>query len=84
MSPGKLVDSRDPYGFRLSWIGRRENTFVVASETCALDIVGAEFIRDVRPGEVLLIDANGMREVSYKPAPRKGLCIFEYIYFARR
>ena len=83
MSPGKLVAARDPYGFRPLCVGRRENTYVVASETCALDIVGAEFIRDVRPGEVLLIDANGMQEVCHKPAPQKGLCIFEYIYFAR-
>jgi len=83
MSSEKLIAVRDPHGFRPLCLGRRGNTYIVASETCALDILGAEFLRDIEPGEVLLIDKTGLHQICHKPAPQKGVCIFEYIYFAR-
>ena len=80
----QIIGVRDPYGVRPLCIGKVENTFVVASETCALDHVGAEFVRDVEPGEIVVIDKMGLHSFHYdglkvRPAP----CIFEYIYFAR-
>ncbi len=83
MSPQKLIAARDPYGFRPLCIGKLDTAYVVASETCALDAVGADFIRDVQPGEVIKIDENGLTVVSLEPAEKKSPCIFEYIYFAR-
>ena len=83
ISPRKLVAVRDPYGFRPLCIGKCGSSYIVASETCALDSVGAEFIRDVKPGETILIDKNGLRTVACQPAPKASRCIFEYIYFAR-
>ncbi len=83
MSPRKLVAVRDPYGFRPLCIGKCGSTYIVASESCALDGVGAEFIRDVRPGETILIDKTGLHTVACQPAPHASRCIFEYIYFAR-
>ncbi len=85
MSPRKLICARDPYGFRPLCYGRMENgSYVVASESCAIAAVGAEFIRDVEPGEILVFTPDGVvshREHCAKKQPR--LCIFEYIYFAR-
>jgi amidophosphoribosyltransferase len=84
MSPRKLIGVRDPLGFRPLCLGEREGSFLLASESCALDAVGARFLRDVEPGEVVVIDENGLR--SYKDncqAGPKALCVFEYIYFAR-
>lgn len=85
MSPQKLICARDPYGFRPLCYGKTEDgMYVVASESCALTAVGAEFIRDVEPGEILVFSKNGI--VSRKEHCRKKekrLCIFEYIYFAR-
>ncbi len=85
MSPQKLICARDPYGFRPLCYGRTpEGAIVVASETCALDAVGAEFKRDVEPGEILVISKDGIvsdREHCEKK-PRR-FCIFEYIYFSR-
>ena len=83
MSPRKLVAVRDPYGFRPLCIGRTGSSYIVASESCALESVGAEFVRDVEPGETILIDKDGLRTVSRQGAPRASRCIFEYIYFAR-
>jgi amidophosphoribosyltransferase len=75
------VDSR---GFRPLVLGRRGDGYVVASETCALDIIDAEFIRDIRPGEVLKLEGNTMEEMrSLPPAPRAAPCVFELVYFAR-
>lgn len=85
-SPRKLIGARDPYGFRPLCIGKRDNTYIITSESCALDTVGAEFIRDVEPGEVVSINKNGKisSDKSMCIAPEKrGRCIFEYIYFAR-
>ena len=84
MSPRKLIGARDPFGFRPLCIGKRNNAYVLASESCALDTIGAEFIRDVEPGEVVTITPeHGI--VSYKDMcqEKHARCVFEYIYFAR-
>jgi amidophosphoribosyltransferase len=84
LSEGKLVGFRDPDGIRPLVIGRLDADFVLASETCALDLLGAEFLREVNPGEVVVIDDDGFREVqAVEPKPGGALCIFEFIYFAR-
>jgi len=77
-----LYAARDPHGVRPLVLGRLERGWVVASETAALDIVGATFVREVEPGELLAIDGNGLRSTRYAPADPKG-CIFEYVYVAR-
>ena len=86
MSPRKLIGARDPFGFKPLCIGKRDNTYFLASESCALDTIGATFIRDVLPGEVVTISPEkGIEsDLSHAIAPEKtGRCIFEYIYFAR-
>ncbi len=85
MSPQKLIAVRDPLGFRPLCYGLRpDGSYVVASESCALDAVGANFVRDIGPGEVIVIDENGLRTVKAPVSPAPGsLCVFEYIYFAR-
>lgn len=85
MSPRKLIGARDPYGFKPLCIGKRENAYVLASETCALDTIGAEYVRDVLPGEVVSITRNGIiSDTSLCLSEKKqARCIFEYIYFAR-
>ncbi|MCD8155892.1 MAG: amidophosphoribosyltransferase [Clostridiales bacterium] len=86
MSPRKLIGARDPFGFRPLCIGKRDNAYIITSETCALDTIGAEFIRDVLPGEVVTITENGelLSDMTNAIAPeRQGRCIFEYIYFSR-
>ena len=81
-SPQKLIAARDPNGFHPLCIGQKEDTYFVSSESCALDAVGAKFIRDVEPGEVVVINEDGIKSV-YKCEAKKSICIFEYIYFAR-
>lgn len=84
MSPRKLIGVRDPWGFRPLCIGRRDNVYYLSSETCGLDCVGAEFIRDVEPGEIVTITKDGdIESVKYKVSNKKAICIFEYIYFSR-
>ena len=84
MTGDMLIGARDPYGFRPLCLGRTESGgYVLASETCALDAVRAEFVRDVAPGEMVIIDKKGVRSRRIAERPRKALCIFEYIYFAR-
>jgi amidophosphoribosyltransferase len=78
-----LVAFRDPLGFRPLTVGRLGEDWVVASETCALDLIGAEFVREVRPGEVVWIDADGLHAAQALPAGRNALCIFEHVYLAR-
>jgi amidophosphoribosyltransferase len=79
----KLIGMRDPFGVRPLVLGRRDSAWIIASETCALDIIGAECVRDVEPGEIIIIDETGLRSVKpFTKAPRR-FCIFEYIYFAR-
>lgn len=83
MSPQKLIAARDPHGFRPLCIGKIDNSYVFASETCALDACGAEFVRDVEPGEIVIADKNGLRSIKDPVNVKKSLCVFEYIYFAR-
>jgi len=90
MSSQKLVACRDPLGFRPLCVGtinagKAGEGYVIASESCALDAVGAEFLRDILPGEIVVIDSDGLRSINtyVDPARKKHLCIFEYIYFAR-
>ncbi|MBO5259824.1 MAG: amidophosphoribosyltransferase [Agathobacter sp.] len=85
-SPRKLIAARDPYGFKPLCIGKRDNCYIVTSETCALDTVGAEFIRNVLPGEVVTITPDKGIESDMSmalPKEQEARCIFEYIYFAR-
>ncbi len=86
MSPRKLLGARDPFGFRPLCIGKRENTYVLASETCALDTIGAQFIRGVEPGEIVTISPEKGIESDRSmclPKEQQARCVFEYIYFAR-
>ncbi len=85
MSPSKLIAARDEYGFRPLCYGKRDDgSYIVASESCALDSVGAHFIRDIEPGEILVIDKNGVRSITdHCNRKEKRMCVFEYIYFSR-
>ncbi len=83
MSPRKLIGARDPFGFHPLCIGKRDNSYVLASESCALDAVDAEFIRDVEPGEVVTITTEGIFSNRSLCQDKIAPCIFEYIYFAR-
>lgn len=86
MSPRKLIGARDPYGFRPLCIGKRDTTYFLASESCALDTLGAEFIRDVLPGEVVTISPEKGIESDMSHSlsqDKQARCVFEYIYFAR-
>ena len=86
MSPRKLIGARDPFGFRPLCIGRRDNVYILASETCALDTIGAEFVRDVEPGEIVTISpSKGIESDKTHCIPKEqhARCVFEYIYFAR-
>jgi amidophosphoribosyltransferase len=79
----KLIGMRDPYGVRPLVLGRIDGAYILASETCALDIIGAQFTRDIEPGEIVVVDETGVRSVKpFAKVPRR-FCIFEYIYFAR-
>lgn len=82
-SPRKMIGARDPFGFRPLVIGKRDNSYILASETCALDAVGAEFVRDVKPGEIVMIDKDGIASDESFCTVKPAKCIFEYIYFAR-
>ncbi|HTV01513.1 MAG TPA: amidophosphoribosyltransferase, partial [Luteitalea sp.] len=83
MAPDRLIAARDPNGFRPLALGRLGESWIACSETCALDLIGATYVRDVEPGEVVVITASGMQ--SYKPFPpaQKSHCVFEHVYFAR-
>ena len=83
MSPRKLIGARDPFGFKPLCIGKRDNAYFLSSETCALDTVGAEFVRDVLPGEIVTITKDGIASDTSLCQEKKARCIFEYIYFAR-
>ncbi len=78
-----LVAARDPHGFRPLTLGRIGDSYIVCSETCALDLIDAEWVRDVEPGEVLIIDANGLRSLKPFAESPKAHCVFEHVYFAR-
>lgn len=85
MDQGHIVGARDPNGFRPLCLGRLDNGWVLASETPALDVVGAHFVREVEPGEMIVIDATGYRSIKPFPTERVDptLCLFEFVYFAR-
>lgn len=83
MSPKKLIAARDPMGFRPLCMGEMNGAVVFASESCALDAIGATFTRDIAPGEVVVADENGIRSLTTHCGKGSGLCCFEYIYFAR-
>lgn len=83
MTEDTLIALRDPHGFRPLCLGRLSSGYVVTSETCALDLVEAEFVRDIEPGEILIINREGLRSIQSEKTGRKAQCIFELIYFAR-
>lgn len=84
MSPSKLIAARDPLGFRPLCIGEKDGQTIFASESCALNTLGAKFVRDVKPGEIVVVDKYGMRSIEgHCTEGKKAMCVFEYIYFAR-
>ncbi|MEG1777600.1 MAG: amidophosphoribosyltransferase, partial [Angelakisella sp.] len=83
MSPQKLIAARDPMGFRPLCIGKLGNSTIISSESCALDAVGAEFVRDVEPGEIVVVDGSGIRSIKTHCNKGSAFCVFEFIYFAR-
>ncbi len=83
MTEDKLIAFRDPNGFRPLCLGLLDEGYIVASETCALDLIEAQYIRDIDPGEILIIDKDKLKSIKPFPERRKTFCIFEYIYFAR-
>lgn len=83
LADNKLIGVRDPNGIRPLCIGKMGDSYIIASESCALDSIGAEFVRDVEPGEIVIIDEEGMRSIKFAEKSEKSVCSFEYIYFAR-
>ena len=83
MSPQKLMAVRDPQGIRPLTMGKLGDQIVFASESVAFDSIGAEFVRDIRPGEIVVVDKNGMRSMESHCGQKSGLCVFEYVYTAR-
>ena len=82
-SRGEVIGIKDPNGFRPLCLGKLNGNYVLASETCALDLVQAEFVRELDPGEIVIIDKNGIKSLRYTTAVQPRFCIFEFIYFAR-
>jgi len=82
-SLGEIIGIKDPYGFRPLCLGKLNGNYVLASETCAFDLVEAEFVRELDPGEIVIIGADGIKSIKTSPASRRAFCIFEFIYFAR-
>lgn len=84
MTEKELIGARDPFGFRPLCIGKLGDAYVLSSETCALDLIHAKFIRDVEPGELVIINEQGLQSIQAFPEQqRRAFCIFEYVYFAR-
>lgn len=83
MSPSKLIGVRDPMGIRPLCLGKLGNSYIITSESCVFDSLGGEFIRDVMPGEMIVIDEEGMHSYTENCGQKTALCIFEYIYFSR-
>jgi amidophosphoribosyltransferase len=84
MTEKELIGVRDPHGFRPLCIGRLRDAWVLSSETCALDLIHAEYVRDVEPGEIVVIGPDGLQSIQAFPEQeRRAFCIFEYVYFAR-
>jgi len=80
---GEVVGIKDPHGFRPLCLGKLNGHYILASETCALDLVHADFIRELDPGEIVIIGEDGIKSIKTPPADRRAFCIFEFIYFAR-
>lgn len=83
MTPHKLVGVRDPRGIRPLCIGKKQNSYVICSETAALDTIGAEFVRDVRPGEIVIVEGENLRSLQTDVKCKSAMCIFEFVYIAR-
>jgi amidophosphoribosyltransferase len=83
LTPKSLYAIRDSFGVRPLCLGRLDNSYVVASETCAFDLIGADYIRDIVPGEILRIEGDRLTSFYLPPAPRHAFCIFEHVYFSR-
>ena len=83
MTENKLIGLKDPFGFHPLALGKLGDSYLFASETCAFNLIGAEFIREVEPGEMVVIDKEGVKSSRILPDNRKALCIFEFVYFAR-
>ena len=83
MSEREIIAVRDPFGFRPLSLGKLDGAYIVSSETCALDLIHAEFIREIEPGEVVIINENGIRSEWPFDAEKSAFCMFEYVYFAR-
>ncbi|MCR3757715.1 amidophosphoribosyltransferase [Clostridium felsineum] len=79
----KLIGVRDPNGIRPLCIGKIDDSYIICSESCALDTVGAEFVRDVNPGEIVIVDKDGLKSINFAEKTKCETCAFEYIYFAR-
>jgi amidophosphoribosyltransferase len=82
-SRGEMIGIKDPHGFRPLCLGKLNGSYVLASETCALDLVQAEFVRELDPGEIVIISDQGVRRIRTNTPKRRSFCIFEFIYFAR-
>ena len=83
LSRKKLIGIRDPLGVRPLLLGKLDDAWIIASESCALDIIGASYVREVEPGEIVVVDDAGLHSLHPFPRQRQRLCVFEYIYFAR-
>ena len=83
MSEKQIIGVRDPFGFRPLMLGKLDGAYILSSETCAFDLIHAEFIRDIKPGEVVIIDESGIRFEYPFQEEKQAFCIFEYVYFAR-
>lgn len=83
LTEDKLIGVRDPNGIRPLCLGKLEDSYILSSESCAFDTVGAEFVRDIKPGEIVIIGEDGVESISYSEKIKSKVCAFEYIYFAR-
>jgi len=83
LTKDKLIGFRDPNGIRPLCIGKLDDAYILCSESCALDAIGAELVRDVEPGEIVIIDKNGLKSITYAEKTKCQTCAFEYVYFAR-
>jgi amidophosphoribosyltransferase len=83
LTKNRLIAARDPHGFRPLALGRLGDAWIVCSETCALDLIGAAYVRDVEPGELLIISDGGLRSIKPYPPSQLAHCVFEHVYFAR-
>ena len=83
LTKDSLIAVRDSFGFRPLVLGQKGQAYVIASETCAFDLIGAEYLREIQPGEILILNNQGMKSLFLPPAKKKAQCIFEYVYFSR-